>query len=394
MSGLSKEACIINVIYFGFFILFCAPWILSSNTPYQKLIIAFVWIPALVHVCCFSSRYKSLSRSGASLYFLAATWFLFVVVMHFRGVGDLRELKIPFYIGLTLLGFFAIAEADIDKVKRLLLFSAIVGGFGAWASWIFFYLVEGKALLSRHPAIGLWNVVIPAAQAIGALMLLAVCLGLRETVRPLLRVSLIISLAGYCVFLISNQTRGVWIALLSAFVVAVLLLRNRRVYFLLGAGVAMLVFVYFLNENVFLARGGSYRSELWKGGLMHAFDNLLIGVGFEEVRISIGSAGVVSYHPHNMFIDIMVRFGLVGLLSWLSLWGWAIARAYRFRSTGLGQAALVLLVYSSVVVLTDGIAQWVKPNPGWFVTWLPLALVFALGSDKEKLLPEIRADQK
>jgi hypothetical protein len=45
-------------------------------------------------------------------------------------------------------------------------------------------------------------------------------------------------------------------------------------------------------------------------------------------------------------------------------------------------------------VLTDGIAQWIKPNPGWFVTWLPLALAFTLGSDKGKCLVNDRAVNK
>jgi O-antigen ligase len=146
--------------------------------------------------------------------------------------------------------------------------------------------------------------------------------------------------------------------------------------------------VYFLNDNIFLARGGSFRSELWGKGIVYAADHWLIGMGFEKIwmTIGVGAKTQVQHHPHNMYIDIAVRFGLLGLLSWLLLWGWAMAKAYRFRNTDLGQATLVLLVYSSVVVLTDGIAQWIKPNPGWFVTWLPLALAFALGSDKGKCL--------
>lgn len=396
MVAWSREKCIVNALCFGFFILFCAPWVLSSNTPYQKLIIVFIWLPALLHVCCYFARYNSLSRSGVCFYLFASAWFSFVVLMHATSLDDLRELKIPFYVGLTVLGFFAIAQANMDKFRKLLLLSAVIGGFGAWASWVFFYLIEGHEFLSRHPAIGLWSVIIPAAQAVGALMLLAVCLGLRETTGPLLRISLVVALSGYCVFLISNQTRGVWVALIAALFVVVVLLRNRRVYMLLGAIVTVLLMVYFLNDNIFLGRGAGLRSELWGKGIAYAADHWLIGMGFEKIwmTVGVGAAAEVQHHPHNMFIDIAVRFGFVGLLSWLLLWGWAIAKAYRFRSTDLGQAALVLLVYSSVVVLTDGIAQWIKPNPGWFVTWLPLALVFALGSDKEKHLPRVRIVSK
>jgi hypothetical protein len=111
-------------------------------------------------------------------------------------------------------------------------------------------------------------------------------------------------------------------------------------------------------------------------------------LGFDNFILDIESSKKIFDHPHNMYIDIAIRFGSVGLISWLLLWSWAFVRAYQYRSTDLGRATLVLLVYSSVVVQTDGVAQWMKPNPGWFVTWLPLALAFALGSHKQKVLAD------
>lgn len=388
MIGSNKEQYLVRAIYFGFFILFCAHWLLTSNTPYHKLIIVFIWVPAFLHACFYSSRYKSLSRTGAGLYLFAAAWFSFVVIYHAQSTHDLRELKIPLYAGLTLLGFFAIAQADPEKCTRFLLICAVLGGIGAWASWLFFYLVEGKSLLSRHPAIGLWSVIIPAAQATGALMLLVVSLGLRKTTRPLLNAVFVVTLAGYSIFLIANQSRGVWLALLFALVIVALLSRNRKIYLLFGFFVLALGLVFILDNSVFLKRGVSYRSELWEQGIKHALENWMVGLGFEKFQVAIASSKKVWSHPHNMFIDIAIRFGAVGLISWLLLWGWAIVRAYQYRFTDLGMATLVLLIYSGVVVQTDGIAQWMKPNPGWFVTWLPLAMAFALGGSKQKVIPE------
>ena len=388
LNGLSKEQYLIKAMYFGFFVLFCAPWVFSSNTPYHKLIIIFIWVPAALHACCYFSRYQGMSRVGAGLYLFAAAWFSFVVIYHAQSAHDFRELKIPLYAGLTLLGFFAITQADPGKCTKFLLICAVIGGFGAWASWLFFYLVEGKSLLSRHPAIGLWSVIIPAAQATGALMLLVVCLGLRGTARPLLNVVFAVSLVGSSIFLISNQSRGVWIALLVALAVLALLSRNRKIYLLFGVFVFSLCLVFLLDSSVFLKRGVSYRSELWEQGIIYAFDNWKVGLGFEKFWLAITTTDKIFSHPHNMFLDIAVRFGLGGLISWLLLWSWALVRAYQFRFTELGSATLVLLIYSTVVVQTDGIAQWMKPNPGWFVTWLPLAMAFALGSNKQRILPE------
>jgi len=174
----------------------------------------------------------------------------------------------------------------------------------------------------------------------------------------------------------------VWVALVVALVIVALLSRNWKINVLFGIFVLSLILVFFLDNGIFLKRGVSYRSELWGQGVIHFMDNWKFGIGFEKFQLAIASSKKTWVHPHNMFIDIAIRFGVVGLISWLLLWGWAIVRAYQYRFTDLGMATLILLIYSSVVVQTDGIAQWMKPNPGWFVTWLPLAMAFALGSNK------------
>jgi O-antigen ligase len=352
------------------------------------MIIIFIWAPVFLHFCFFFSRYREFDRIGGYLYLIAAAWFSFVVVYHARDADDLRELKMPFYAGLTLLGFFAVAYDDQKKFTNFLLVCAVLGGFGAWASWAYFYIVEGKSLLSRHPTIGLWNVIIPAAQATGALMLLVVCLGLREMHNKLFNLGFAISLAGYSVFLISNQSRGVWIALFLAIAIMALMSRNKKIYLLFSVLILSLGVVFVLDSDVFLKRGVSFRSEIWEQGIVYARNNWLVGLGFDNFILDIESTKKIFDHPHNMYIDIAIRFGSVGLISWLLLWSWAFVRAYQYRSTDLGRATLVLLVYSSVVVQTDGVAQWMKPNPGWFVTWLPLALAFALGSHKQRVLAD------
>lgn len=388
MITLYKEKCVVSLICLGVFIFLCAPWVLSSNTPYHRLIIALFWFPTLVHVFFCFSRYKSISRVGALLYLFAAAWFSLVIVVHAQSASDLRELKVTVYVALTLLGFFAIAQENMERFVRLLLVSAVLGGFGAWGAWVFFYLVEGNSLMSRLVAYGLWDVIIPASQAVGALMLLVVCFGVKEKTRPAFAICLIVSLSGYFAFLISSQSRGVWVALFVALFVVSLFLRNRKIYVLLGVFVAALAALYVYNNDIFVGRGVSYRTEIWRGGGVYFLDNFWVGIGEARVWINIPSTDIVFSHPHNMFIDIAMRFGFVGLLSWLLLWGWAIGKAYQFRYTDIGRAALVLLVYSSVVVLTDGIAQWRKPNFGWFITWVPLALAFSLSSIKDKSLSE------
>jgi O-antigen ligase len=107
-------------------------------------------------------------------------------------------------------------------------------------------------------------------------------------------------------------------------------------------------------------------------------DNWWGGVGFKEYWIAIDSTPVRFNHAHNMFLDIGIRFGVLGLLLWIGLWCWTGWHALKWRHTSLGGATVALWLYSGLVVLTDGTMPWVKPSTIWFVTWLPVALVLAM----------------
>jgi O-antigen ligase len=115
---------------------------------------------------------------------------------------------------------------------------------------------------------------------------------------------------------------------------------------------------------------------------MEGFNLLLehwaYGLGFKDYWVEAASLKFSSRHPHNMFLDIGIRFGVVGLLLWVGLWLWAGWRAFKHRQAALGSAAVTLWLYSGLVALTEGTAPWVKPGPIWFVTWLPIAMALVI----------------
>ncbi len=169
----------------------------------------------------------------------------------------------------------------------------------------------------------------------------------------------------------------VWLAMLVS--VVVLLLRNRRfgrraLVMLAGAAiVTAAVFVAFpgsgSNQEP-LARsatsGGTLTwrlegwSELvssWSENPANWFVGQPFGSGFE--RVVQGSD--VASHPHNFYIETMLRTGVVGLLALLALTAGLLRGLWRSGSGGAGRGLFGPEVLPALVAM-----QLV-----WFITWVP-----------------------
>ncbi|WP_137887125.1 O-antigen ligase [Pseudomonas sp. 2FE] len=367
-----------RLVVFGLACFLCAPWVLPSNTYYHRLIIFFLWAPALLHFCLFRRNYPLIHKPFAWLYLLISAWCMFVVALTAEGWGDLRELKLPFYISLSLLGCMVSAMYLKERFSDFLLLCCALGGLGAGLSWLNFYFVQGNEFHYRVVSMGLWRVVIPAAQACGALVILTALLGLEARRGAWVICGVLLALLGYGTFLYFNQSRWVWLCLMLSFVGTGVLSRSKAAYAMAAFSVLLIVVVMLVKPTLLLNRGFSYRPELWQGGFALLLENWGHGLGFQDFWIEISSLKISSRHPHNMFLDIGIRFGVIGLFLWGGLWYWAGWRAFKHRNTHLGGAAVALWLYSGFVVLTEGTAPWVKPSPIWFVTWLPVAIVLVI----------------
>ncbi|WP_455230118.1 O-antigen ligase family protein [Geopseudomonas aromaticivorans] len=361
----------------GVFVFLCAPWLLQSNTHYHRLIILVAWVPAVFQCAFFWRDFKfSFDNKFWVFYLFVSVWYCFSVLVN-DGVSELRELKIPFYIAFFLLSFWGLGVFLKEKSLHVLLGCGVLGGFLALLSLVSFYFVDENFFHERVVSFGLWNKWIPAGQVVGVLMIICAGLGLRSDQRSWVLVLVCISLFGYLAFLLGNQTRWVWISVVIGFVALALTFRNRVFFLGVGCLLAVAVCVFIFIPESFFERGVSHRPAIWMGGGKLFLQNWVVGLGLEGGEIVIYDGLVIS-HPHNMFLDIAIKFGLMGFLLWSVLWFYVGWKAFCYRSLVLGKTIIALWVYSGVVVLTDGIAPWEKPAPIWFVTWLPMALALML----------------
>ncbi|MGE8503432.1 MAG: O-antigen ligase family protein [Pseudomonas sp.] len=309
-----------------------------------------------------------------------------MLVLVVRG-GDepTRDMKVVFYVTLSLLGFLLAARAGEASIERLLLWAALLGGVGAGLSWLNFYGLEQNPLSNRLIAVGIWDTVIMAAHAVGALAVVGLTLVVGRSWRRAWLLPAGVAALGYMAFLLSSQTRGVWLALLASLMVILLAVPWRVGLTVLLCLLLAVAAVAIYDVQLLLQRGFSYRPALWAGGLQLITENTWWGLGFHEFKLALPELNKQFKHPHNLFIDTGVRLGVVGLLLFCGLWLLCLWRAWEARGVALGRALLALWLFATVSLMTDGIGLWRKPNADWLITWLPIALGFVLAQRRSAI---------
>lgn len=357
----------------GALAMLCTPWVMPTNKLYHQLLILLLWLPGLLALRHSDFR-RLLLQPELVFFLLLGSWTLIVAVA--QG-GKLGDFKLPFYVALSLFGLLLADQQRHFSIESQLRLAALIAGpFALW-SVIDFYWLSGNGFSQRVIAVGLWDRIIMAAHAVGALLVLGGLLSLSFS-NSRLRLLVLLVVMALGLFLLLSQTRGVWIAFAAAMIVSVLARPSRLGFAALGMG-GLGVFVAALLFPDFLAqRGLSYRPELFQKGLVIFAEHWKLGVGFSQYGITVESLGITFKHPHNLYLDMGIRWGAVGLVLFMMLWGNVAWRAWRNRHSDLGFALLGLWAFSSVSLLTDGIGLWLKPNADWLITWLPIAIALIL----------------
>lgn len=192
------------------------------------------------------------------------------------------------------------------------------------------------------------------------------------------RIAKWLSIAVLTLFMVLSYTRSGWGALLAGFLAMALCRGGRKAWISMGVALLLAAVVVMLNMPLLLVRGLSFRPQIfeqaWALFSQHPLRGLGIGTAFHfEI------AGEVFTHAHNLFSQVAIELGLVGLLLWTGIWlalGW---HAWRHRQSTLGQVVLGLWVFGMVLVQFDHPHLIDSARPGWLLTWLPLALGLSLG---------------
>lgn len=360
----------------GFLWFLVAIALAPSNKIYQQGLVLFLWLPTLVLLWSARSVLAQQWRSQRALC-LSVCFLLLWSALSLSWASaedDGRELKRLLYISVFLLFFPLLAKAGFSRLIQLLQWGAVGLGLAALISIIHFYGVQGHPWVTRLFGIGEISHPILGAYVIAAAIVWMLHWPPQQR---WFQVLWVLSLMCLGAFLVLCQSRGAALALLISMVAMPLWCRDRRSCFIAIGGIAAAILGFALMYSLIMARGSSYRPEIFQASLqmisMHPWAGLGLGSFY-----SVTALGQNFDHTHNMFTHIAIELGIPGMLLWLAVWLCVFREIWRARSTVFGKGLMGLWLFSTLAMQFDAASLTGTPRAEWFISWLPVGLAMAL----------------
>lgn len=142
-----------------------------------------------------------------------------------------------------------------------------------------------------------------------------------------------------------------------------------------------------------IARGASYRFDIWAAYLTYLPESLILGNGAgmnfdltDASRLYLEPMGLDISHPHNIWLGAFVETGLIGLLMQAGLVILPVAAAIRSR-VPLTDKLHLLAILGLFLLLTfsDEYTLLISLHPIWFFGWVPLVFVWVWSTRERPL---------
>ncbi|MCQ2041758.1 O-antigen ligase family protein [Stutzerimonas kunmingensis] len=354
-----------------------------SSKLYQQGLVVLLWLPTLAAAWIWRKQWAQRWHCWPSGWVLMMGLMLWaaLTLLWSDTSQPLRTVKHLLYIALFWLSFVLLyGDARRERSLYRLLWLAGWGlSLGALASLLVFYGEQGNPLNHRLRGSGGLEHPILGGYVIGAAMVWLLAL-LPEQSK--LRGLTLVAVLPMFIFVAMTQSRGAYLAVFVAIPVLLLLGRTRILGYAVGAIVLAGALGWWMYEPLLMARGASYRPEiLLSAAQMVAGAPWGIGAG-TDYGVRVDTVTTVFEHSHNLPLHVGIELGWPGILIWMVLWCAALLRAWRARRQAVGRLVFVLLVYAGVAMQFDAASLWDTPRAEWFISWLPLALAFAISSSK------------
>lgn len=350
---------------------------LPTSKLYHQALTVLLWLPALILMWTCRSEIRPVLKTTLGLALLAFTLWSLISLLWSTTEDPFREAKHVLYVLLSLWALLLLGLFPAVYLERALVTAAYFMASLGCLFWINMYILDDVRWHKR--LVGLWQLdhSILAAHVFGFFMILLYQL------KPISNRALfpwsaaLFVLAAYLLF---AQSKGVWLALIAVVLVTPIWKRERVYLSLSVICLVGVLGVLLLAPEFALQRGLSYRPELLREGFDLLLEgNLLAGLGLGSAfKLQLATGRAPFDHPHNIFLAIALRFGLIGLMLWLAAWLTVAQLAWRERSSRIGSVLLGVWLFASLALLSDGDGPWVKPQEIWFLTWIPLGLALAL----------------
>lgn len=182
-----------------------------------------------------------------------------------------------------------------------------------------------------------------------------------------------------------SQSRGPLLAFIIAMVIGSIFGKSwKTIGIFIALVIVFMVFVEFFDIGVhsFYERGFAYRLILWKEALKNISEALLFGKGwFADVNV-YNPLEKLMRSPHNLLLLVSAKSGVIGGGLLLLLIITAILHSYKYFHASGNWIFICIFAYFIVCMTFDSTHLLYKPNLGWLIFWMPIAL---LGGEEIKL---------
>jgi len=369
------------------FLLFLASLFLFTNLRVNRdffyvavLPLGLLLLPSLQPGSVLRTQLWRVSVAYLAFFVVAVAWSPDPSLQAFVDVTR-RGLLVAFFLVLTA----GLALADPKFEARLFKLLALVAAVAALASATQFYGTHPPSM--RLTGIRVFDVNLGASANanVAAPMFTTVLLGLLvhgilgnpDRRRALLWSGVALVLLA---FLVAGGSRGSLVALAAAALVFVVLLRHRRLLAIFGltlAGIGAIVLARLGPARTMIARGDSYRSEIWDRAIELIGARPFLGYGTTaDLQFPIPT-GLVFQHPHNMYFEHLLHGGIGGLLLLLVLLAAMALMGLRNRQSAVGLLPFAIAVSVAVKGLVGNRLYIGNADATWIEFWLPMGLFIA-----------------
>lgn len=330
-----------------------------SNKKSNNIFYIFVAIPVLLVV---------LGKYRATIFLLKDIYWFFIIIL-FLSFLDMEQIKDAKRGGYLILLFFSCVFIDQGKghLKNWLLLYAVSSFFVfvyAFFDWLWVWSQTGQWIRysswlgkSFHPGF------------FGMLLCFALVFLWHFHVYNKLSKNLIVQLLGLFFFVSSAlicvavfQSRTALLGFCLFFLGWIVFERK----YILGIIVLALVtvLVFYLDIDQLLAnRGASYRIIIWKEVVRQLFNDCNYILGCASTGDILGKFS----HPHNVYLSMFYRNGLLGGGVFLVFLGCFTYLGLKHKSKWF-----VLSLFGWGALLTENNSLFTSPQPFWIYFWIPV----------------------
>lgn len=331
----------------------------------------------LRYICDGSFKFRRTTLDIPIAFFLAV-----MLVSSLTSFARASSIKIYMVYFVFISGYYVITNT-FDSFKKIIpvLVLMLISALGVSAYGIYqhiFGFAEGTTWTDTDMFKDIATRVVSTFEnpnVLGEYLLLLIPLGvsLFLTVRGgFSKVGHLAITAAMCVCMIYTYSRGNWIGLIFAAVLFVLFYDTRFVW--LGV-IAILLAPAMLSATVisrFTSIGDtkdtstSYRVYVWLGTLAMLKDYWLCGIGpgsdaFNMIYPHYSYAGIVAPHSHNLYLQLLAEYGILGLLVFLVI-VFAFYKAVISKITALGHGVKKAVITASAAGIFGFLVQGMFDN--------------------------------